>query len=122
MKVVPIDSTSLSVGGRRLNARQVDQLIHDLALARERIAPPIAGDIRKLAGNVVVHHEPAFQVSTDKLGQVTLCFRHAGLGWFVFSLGLAHAAGLRDFLAQRTKGVAGVGDIANQPAGPHGAH
>lgn len=122
MKVVPIDSTSLSVAGQRLDARAVDQLIHDLALARNELLPEIPLDLRQVTVNVVQQADPEFQVATTPEHTLLFSIRHRGLGWCVFTLQLDAAARLRDFIAKRTVGIEGVGNIDDLAAGPHGAH
>ena len=122
MEVIAIDTTSLSVAGHRLDAGQVDQLIHDLAMARNGLLPEVPLDLRKVSGNVVQQHDPEFQVALTPDNTLLFGVRHRGLGWCVFTLRLEAAARLRDFIAKRTGGIEGVGNIDELHAGPHGAH
>lgn len=108
MKVTPFDATSLTVGGQRLTTAQVDQLIHDLAMARNDLAPQVPIDMRRLGGNVVQQHDPDIQVILNAERDILMGIRHRGLGWFVFTLSPGHAARLRDYLAKRTGGIPAV--------------
>jgi hypothetical protein len=122
MQVTPIDSTSISVAGRTLSAGQVDQLLQDLAEARDALSPDIPRAMRNVASSVFVQHDPDFQIGVLPGGSIAMGLRHRGQGWFLFSLGIKEAALLRDFLLKETAGIAAFGYIEAIKRGPHGPH
>jgi len=119
MEVKLIDSSSIDVGGVRLDTSQVDQLLHDLALVRNELTPEIPLDVRQVEGNVVQQHDPDFQIALNEERNILMAIRHRGMGWCVFTLSPARAASLRDFLAKRTKGVGSIDLIDAEPPPGH---
>lgn len=121
MEITAVDDTSITLAGHRLIAADLDQLIHDLAVARGRLQPPIPDDISDHDVNLVVEHEPQFIVSRAVGDDITIAIRHGALGWVAFTLSRPRAALIRDYLAKRTHDIPAAG-LEDQVAGPNGPH
>ena len=50
MEIERIDDTSVSAGGQRLSTAEVERVIHDLAVARVSMRPPIPDREDQVAG------------------------------------------------------------------------
>jgi hypothetical protein len=103
----PNDDGTITVEGERLNAAQVEALIHDLALARNGMSPEVPRSFSVLNHDVrlLVMTEPAIAVSRSQAGLITLSIRHGGLGWVALELPPRQALFLRNALDKRLAGV-----------------
>ncbi len=75
---------TLTLGESNFTTEQVEQLIHDMLLARSRMEPPVPQQLPQ-DRDPIVQFQPAMEVSRNPEG-ITLAMRSAGLGWVVYSL------------------------------------
>ena len=122
MRIERLDDATLSVGGEAMDARAVDQLIHDLAVARNAMQPQVPVELRDVATPIVEHHNPDIHLSATADGTLFFGVRHCGLGWCVFTLSRDRAATVRDAIARRTADIParpGLDDHIPRQHGPH---
>jgi hypothetical protein len=103
---------SLTLHRATIDTQQLDQLIHDLALIRAKMQPPIPAMCAEQT-NAPIQTAPQIEVSASTEG-ITLALRHFGFGWCIFTLPLKQAAFLRDALIKRI-GREPVHNIEEQP-------
>lgn len=105
MEVVPVDDRSVMVGGETLDARQIDRLVQELAIARHRLQPEVPLDVRDPHSEVMQEHNPIIQVAVKDAKDTLIAVRSQALGWHAFTLSPRRAASLRDMIANQTAGI-----------------
>lgn len=106
MKPVLNKDGSISLASNSLSTEDVDLLIHDLAMLRGSMNPPVPKQIGPDSDAMVtVEKEPAMTISRTEDGDISIGFRHPGFGWFFFALTNAQAEFIRSALAKRLANV-----------------
>jgi hypothetical protein len=94
----------VTAGGATVNvaltAAQIDSVLSSLAKFREKIIPPIAGDL-PAGRRVSAVYDPRYRIATDaKTAAATLVVRHPGFGWIGYLFPQRAAAGLKRYFQQ----------------------
>lgn len=110
--VLNADGT-LSLPAMTLATAQVDELLHDLALARNQMQPEVPQDLHELE-YVVSQHNPHVTVERLEGGLIRMGIRHRGMGWCVFTFDMHTAATVRNFLDKRVHGAGGLDDTSSR--------
>lgn len=105
MELERLPDGRLRVPGGLLTTAEVEQLMHDLALARNEMQPEVPLAFKDAGPLLVTMNEPHMQVSRNAVGDITLALRHRGFGWVVFFMKPRQAAFLRDALDKRVRGI-----------------
>lgn len=116
MEVVPVDDRSVMVGGETLDARQIDRLVQELAIARHRLQPEVPLDVRDAHSEVMQEHNPVIQVAVKDAKDTLIAVRSQALGWHAFTLSPRRAASLRDMIANQTVGILAL-DVQQESGG-----
>jgi hypothetical protein len=95
---------TVTVFGNQLTTRQVERLIHDLALARNLMEPQVPVDLMESENNVVLQSDADVAVSLNLEGDITFAARHRGFGWIVCAFSRDRAAQIGAALFRRGTG------------------
>jgi hypothetical protein len=111
---------TLTVFGNRLTTSEVDLLIHDLALARNRMAPQVPVDLLDATIEYVVQGNADITAGLTA-DAVMIAMRHRGLGWVIGSFSVKRAMQVGETLIKLARGEPPMVD-ANQERGRHRPH
>lgn len=82
-----LSSGEVELFSARLEAPELDDLIHALALGRAQLADEVAPELDEGARITDTAVDPAYLVGKNAAkGQALIAFRHPGLGWLGFQL------------------------------------
>jgi hypothetical protein len=102
--MTPNADGTLTVLGKQLTTREVEQLIHDLAQARNLMQPPVQMDVAALEGPVLAQHDADFAIAQTADRKVSFGLRNLGYGWVFFTFSPDRAAYIGNALLQRSQG------------------
>ena len=103
--MTPNTDGTLTVHGQQLTTRQVEELMHQLAQARNQMQPPVQTEITADTP-VLVQHDADFGIAQTPAPDryVSLGLRHLGFGWIFFTFSRDRAKFIGEALLQRSKG------------------
>ncbi|MDW5443190.1 hypothetical protein [Polaromonas sp. SM01] len=102
--MTPNTDGTLTVLGAQLTTRQVEELMHQLAQARNLMQPPVQMEVTADMP-VLVQHDADFAISQTQTPErhVSLGLRHLGFGWIFFTLSRERAKFIGESLLQRSR-------------------
>ena len=100
--MTPNADGTLTVHGKQLSTRQVEELMHQLAQARNLMQPPVQAEV-SADMPVLVQDDADFAIARAPSGKVSLGLRHLGFGWVFFTLAPDRAKFIGDSLVQRSR-------------------
>jgi hypothetical protein len=84
------------------SARDLDDIIRELAQVRASMRPPVSTDPPVGADDeILVQDDALFTVRTLTGGGLRFWLRNEGLGWLAFTLTAEKTRGLREFLSKK---------------------
>lgn len=103
--MTPNTDGTLTVLGQQLSTRQVEELMHQLAQARNQMQPPVQEEVTADMP-VLVQHDADFAVAQTQTPErhVSFGLRHLGFGWIFFTFSRERAKFIGEALLQRAKG------------------
>ena len=103
--MTPNTDGTLTFLGQQLNTRQVEELMHQLAQARNQMQPPVQPEVTADMP-VLVQHDADFGVAQTQTPErhVSLGLRHLGFGWIFFTFSRDRAQFIGNALLQKSKG------------------
>ena len=101
----PNTDGSLTVLGQQLSTRQVEELMQQLAQARNQMQPPVQPEVNTDIP-VMVQHDADFAVAQTQTVErhVSFGLRHLGFGWIFFTFSRDRAKFIGEALLARAKG------------------
>lgn len=102
--MTPNTDGTLTVLGQQLNTRQVEDLLYQLAQARNQMQPPVQPEVTTDMP-VLVQHDADFAVAQTQTPErhVSMGLRHLGFGWIFFTFSRDRAKFIGESLLQRSK-------------------
>jgi len=100
--MTPNTDGTLTLLGQQLNTRQVEELIHQLAQARNQMQPPVQPEVTADMP-VLVQHDADFAIAQTPNRQVSLGLRHLGFGWVFFTFAPDRANYIGEALLRHSK-------------------
>ena len=85
-----------------LTAPQIEQLIIDLALLRNKMTPEVPLTLPPSDANLLTQDDARFSIALLDSGMFRLYFRNRGAGWMVYTLQPAKAIALAEYIRTRT--------------------
>lgn len=111
MNALALDADgTLTFGGCRYTAQQLDDLIHQLALTRAQMTPAIDDSPLKRDEVLEVEDPTVRMAALEGSPRMAMLFKHPGFGWLTFSFTFDKAAQLHNYLGRflrRTPGPLG---------------
>ncbi|MDP2818323.1 MAG: hypothetical protein Q8O29_08590 [Polaromonas sp.] len=103
--MTPNTDGTLTVLGQQLSTRQVEELMHRLAQARNQMQPPVQEEVTTDMP-VLVQNDADFAVAQTQTPErhVSFGLRHLGFGWIFFTFPRDRAKFIGEALLQRANG------------------
>lgn len=101
--MTPNADGTLTVHGQKLTTRQVEELLHGLAQARNLMQPPVQPEVTADMP-VLVQHDADFAIAQTPDRKVSFGLRHLGFGWVFFTFSPDRAGYIGDNLVKRSRG------------------
>ena len=104
------------------DAAALDALLHQLALARAEMTPPIPtsrGQAIQSGSMATVEDGSSAVIARRSGGGFRLWLRHSGFGWLAWEIDDLFARGMADYIATNTAGTEGINLVKDEGSNWH---